>query len=333
MIKNLLKKLFPIELRAKLYKTNWLESMAGHNNTESKQKMIAPIILRTQARSGSTYLMQLLANFPDVVTTKVHPYEIRIAQYYAACYKTLSGAADHEYSSRPNYFNRDKGTQWIGTNPFNNNGKGSRQRWFKKKYNPSLKAFFRSSVEDYYQNEALSQKKVSPLFYCEKSFYISRGPDYQEPAIIHSLTSEVTDIFLVRNPLDILVSQISFFIKNQELNDDGIKRVVLNLAKHMNTMANDFNEIKSPYIVRYEQLINSPEGTLRNLCQYLGLNYDDDILQNVIKQVNSSAEIKHITSKSAQGSINRWEHELSPEIISLAKDEMKEYISCFGYSY
>ena len=108
--------------------------------------MIKPIMVRTQARSGSTYLMQILSSLPDVVAAIQHPYEVRMAQYFAACYGTLSGTADHEDSSRPNFFNREKGEKWIGSNPFNNGAALSHNKWVKQKYIGNKPHLFLHSV-------------------------------------------------------------------------------------------------------------------------------------------------------------------------------------------
>lgn len=293
--------------------------------------MIKPILLRSQARSGSTYLMQFLSFFPDIVTTKVHPYEIRIAQYYAGCYETLSGLADHEHSSRPNFFHRDKGLKWIGTNPFNNNGKARYQRWIQEQYNPSLRDFFLETIENYYKNEAAAQNKEASLFFCEKSFYINRGPDFQDANVMETLQKDIINIFLVRDPLDILVSQIAFFRKNQNFSDKSIKQVVVNLARHMNNMVKDYYQ-KPSIVVRYEDLIYNPKTSLFDLAQMLGLEYDHDFFEQIIQDVSDNTEQKHITSKSSLDSIKRWERELSSEVISFSQQEMKEYIMAFQYS-
>lgn len=310
-------------------------------SSNKRDENVTPIMLRTQARSGSTYLMQLLANFPDIVATKQHPYEIRIAQYYAACYQTLSGSSDHDNSSRPNFFHRDQGVQWIGTNPFNNLAKNSvknigaphYQLWSKNEYNPSLKKFFTQTIENYYQSEARYQGKSAPRFFCEKSFYINRGADVQDANVMHLLSKDCVDIYLVRDPLDILVSQIAFFRKNEEITLAAMKNIVKNLAKHMNKMVTDYMSNSSTHIIYYEMLINDPTSALLSLSQYLQLDYDEKQLCRIVEQVANETEKKHITSKSSTASIKRWQKELSPEIICFAEKEMKEYIKTFNYSY
>ncbi len=272
-------------------------------------------MLRTQARSGSTYLMQLLSNFPDIVATKVHPYEVRIAQYYAACFETLSGTANHETSSRPNFFHRDKGREWIGANPFNHNGKAHYQQWIKNKYNPSLESFLLESIEDYYQNEACQQQKKSPKFFCEKSFYINRGSDRQDANVMHALSKDCIDIYLVRDPLDILVSQVAFFRQNKNLSFDKIKKVLKNLANQMNKMVVDYKNTKVEnkmlstltikevmkniagnkkpkvsHIIYYEELIVDPSNALLKLSECLQLNYDKKSLGYIIEKTSSSIE-------------------------------------------
>ena len=292
--------------------------------------MTKPIVLRCQARSGSTYLMNLISNFPDIIVTKQYPYEIRIAQYFAACYETLSGQADHENSSRPNFFHRDKGQKWIGTNPFNHKLKNSRQQWILNKYNPSLHKFFCKSVEDYYANESKHQSK-KPQFFCEKSFYISRGPDWQDANVLSILFPDSIDIFLVRHPLDILISQMAFFQNNHALSGDKIKQIIVNLAKHMNRMVSDYQERPS-CVIYYEELITDPLKALLGLSNFLRLESSTTTIRKAIDKANSETEKKHITSKSPHGSIKRWKTELPSEFVPFAASQMRDYLELFNYN-
>lgn len=292
--------------------------------------MIKPIVLRCQARSGSTYLMNLMSNFPDIVVTKQYPYEIRMAQYFAACYETLSGQADHENSSRPNFFHRDKGQKWIGTNPFNHKLKNSRQQWILNKYNPSLHEFFCKSVEGYYANEAKHQSK-NPQFFCEKSFYINRGPDQQDANVLSLLFPDSIDIYLVRHPFDILISQMAFFQQDRDLPSEKIKQIIVNLAKHMNRMVSDYQDRPS-CVIYYEDLIADPVKVLLSLSNFLQLDSSTATLTKAIHTANSNTENKHITSKSPHGSVKRWKRELPAEFVPFAEIQMREYLEIFSYN-
>lgn len=277
--------------------------------------------------------MQILAELPDIVATKEHPYEIRIAQYWAACYETLSSRADHEHSSRPNYFHRSLGSKWIGANPFNHMWGKPYQKWMKEKYNPELLNFFRDTVERYYQDEAFLYGKKYPKYFAEKAMYIRRGPDWQSPNVLKLLYDEITNIYLVRDPRDILVSQVAFFRKDQDIGLNRTKDIINNLSMLMDKMVEDFKDEEGRIIIRYEEMIHEPKKVVHQLCNELGVEINKNELHQIINMVVSGKKEEHITSGSVNKSIGRGMRELSLEILHYAEEKMKGYIDTFGYNY
>lgn len=291
------------------------------------QLTMKPVIIKTQARSGSTLLMQLLQRNPDIVIPNIYPFEIRIAQYWSAAFRVLSGEADFDHSSRPNFFHRDLGEYWIGRNPFKQYSDRPSQKWLNTEYTNKLHDFFAECTFDYYSQLAKDEKKT-PKYFVEKAFYISNGPMQQDANVIFDLfTDQVKLIFLVREPKDILCSNQAFF-RDSKSNASDLSSKIKNLATHMNNMASDYvseKETNDTCIIHYEDMMSSRIETLNKIWSWLDVaEQSSDVSTNNIPN-------KHRTSTSDGASIGRWKNELSREMASLADQEFEQYRETFGY--
>ncbi len=286
-----------------------------------------PLIIKTQARSGSTLLMRLLRTHPEIVAPNIYPFEIRIAQYWSAAFRVLSGSADFDHSSRPNFFHRDLGEYWIGRNPFKQYADKPFQNWLDTEYTNRLHDFFTECTLDYYSQLSKNEKKDSKYF-VEKAFYISNGPMSQDANVIFELfKDQVMLIFLVREPKDILCSNQAFF-GDSKFDSSHITSKIKNLATHMNKMTSDYareQKTNDTCIIHYEDIVSSRIETLKMIWSWLGVStHTPGIKTNDIPN-------KHRTSASVDASIGRWRHELSNEMATLADQEFKQYREIFGY--
>lgn len=82
-------------------------------------------------------------------------------------------------------------------------------------------------------------------------------------------------------------------------------------------------------IVRYEDLVSSPETTIRKICETIEESFDPSMLQ--VTTHNSSAEQQEDGIFST--SIERWRTELSPEEISIGQNIAKRQLSWLGYPH
>jgi hypothetical protein len=88
-------------------RTTWRPHVVAHRQ---------PLMLTSLGRSGSTWLMRLLAEHPEIATTRQHPYEVRPAVYWMHAMKVLSDPGDHNLSTGPDAF-EDVNTS-IGPSPY-----------------------------------------------------------------------------------------------------------------------------------------------------------------------------------------------------------------------
>lgn len=271
--------------------------------------------------------MRLLQTHPEIVVPDIYPFEIRIAQYWSAAFRVLSGDADFDNSSRPNFFHRDLGEYWIGRNPFKQYADRPFQKWLNSEYTDKLRDFFTGCTLDYYSQLATNENKNAKYF-VEKAFYISNGPMYQDANVIFDLFKDkVKLIFLVREPKDILCSNQAFF-DDPKADTSHLSSKIRNLAKHMNQMASDYEheeKTNDTCIIRYEDIVSSRAETLNMIWSWL------DVTKRLPAIKRDNIPDKHRTSSSGDASMGRWKKELSDEMASLADQEFKQYREVFGY--
>ncbi len=126
------------------------------------QSSLQPLIVTCIGRTGTTWLMQLLSQHPNIVVGKTYPYEIQAAQYWMQMLRVLSQPANPPQSTPSQGFEQE--LQWIGYNPFYHPSKNSNEilSWFGRDYPAQLASFCLQSIDSYYQQIALSQVKLFP---------------------------------------------------------------------------------------------------------------------------------------------------------------------------
>lgn len=87
------------------------------------------------------------------------------------------------------------------------------------------------------------------------------------------------------------------------------------------------------YSVRYENLRTHPHAELSKIFDFIGLDYDQTIIDNIIdaqdiSKVKNKGEGQHIR----KGSIGEWQTRLSPEEIALWQELAGDTLTRLGYS-
>jgi len=295
---------------------------------------LQPLIVRCQARSGSTFLMRCLSQIDGIAVALHPPCEVRYAQYMSAAFDVLTSAADHEGSSRPNFFHREKGEGWIGKNPFNRRLSRRYHKYFDDEYTADFRRFFHDKVRGFYQLVA-RKNKVSAKYFCEKALYISQTDAQQDPDVIFRLyPRDVSSIYLVRDPRDIFCSNRAFFHSGSTPSRKQWKDAMGRLAKHTDAMASSYkkNRIENKYVVRYEDLMRGPEPVLSEIFDFLGLEVEPDNVKSALAFARKARLRRHKTATSPVASIGRWQAELPDEMKEHATRCFSKYCKTFGYT-
>ena len=90
------------------------------------QPTLQPIIVTCLGRTGTTWLMRMLASHPEVVVYRRFPYESSTAKYWMHMLKVLAEPSNMVQSTHPDTFHNDI---WhVGHNPFYDDAIAARRR-------------------------------------------------------------------------------------------------------------------------------------------------------------------------------------------------------------
>jgi hypothetical protein len=144
----------------------------------------------------------------------------------------------------------------------------------------------------------------------------------------------------VRDPRDMLASMLAFNEK-RGTSDFGRDRVetdadfVRRLASGMATlMANWQARREQAHLVRYEDLLTTPEDVLREIFDYIGIDSSAAVVERVLREASKrDADLaSHMTSRDAAASIGRWERDLPEDVKAVCSEQFGPALAEFGYS-
>ena len=280
---------------------------------EKKEKKI--FLILCVMRSGSTYLTTLLNKFPEI-------------------------SSDYEFQWKPTF------------RTFTN----------LHKIIPSFRADVKVMMEKSFED------KNTPIIGSKVVFSGSRKYsrlDFTDLGI--AINKDIKIIYLKRRPKDIVLSMIknqghnikktSDFSKEkniilESIKDDNIENQSLKKFEfNINILINNFLAIKQNqknikkfcekhknYIeIKYEDLVCTTKPELERLCQFLGENYDPEMLQ-FQKVARSSVPDYKVAWHGAtreplnRQSVKRWERDLSDDEVSLIEWAVGDDLAELGYS-
>lgn len=290
-------------------------------------------------RTGSTWLMHLLAQHSEIVAHRQYPYETRAASYWMHLLTVLSQPADHGASAEPNSFAAS--LQWVGYHPFYTESTlrlaatpGSEPYWFGRDYVDRLVAFAQQTLDSHYLGVAARQAQSTPRYFTEK---------FQLPHVrnvTRSIYPAAREIFLVRDFRDVICSALAFnakrgfaaFGREQAVDDEDYIR---QRRARLETEMREFQaQSGRALLVRYEDLVRQSERTLCSILTYLDLDADSSVARRILQTASRTMSQElgfHSTSASPEASIGRWRHELSPQLIRACDEVFADALSAFGY--
>jgi hypothetical protein len=283
---------------------------------------MTPILVTAIGRSGTTLLMHLLAQAPEICVADLYPYELRFLSYYATAFKTLTNTADWDRSMHPDRLGGDGFT--VGFNPFFHSAfrsmfrrTGSHTAFFSGAMPCILGEAFRKILLTLYTKLAEDKGKRSVRFFAEKN----NNLDQQTRDFAREAFGAAKEIVLVRNPMDLLVSRHAYF----KTSDD--EAAFADLLAGCRTIMNMRTNAKPDMMfLRYEDMILQPEETFARLSDFLGTHVVPDTTQAV-----ENVFREHATSKTPESSIGRGRRELNLAVQKRAEAAFASFATTFGY--
>lgn len=291
------------------------------NDAGDRFRPQAPILLSTMGRSGSTLLMAVLAQHPQIVVAGRRPFEVEMGCYYAYALRAMTAAGDHERSLRADRITATEGRFHLGFNPYFEpsfakyfHDLETLPKFINRRVASRLVTAFKGIMLDYYEMVADDQDKPYPLYFAEKSL-----PEADARLGVRFMFRNCKEIALVRDLRDALCSFMAFGnLSFQESLDDLRSSSVrfLEIAAQPDP---------SIHFIRYEDLVLRQQETYAALARFLGVSdfpYDQQQLGKLFSD--------HATTRSPADSIGRWQRDLTSEQLAQC-GFFRPFLERFGY--
>lgn len=260
---------------------------------------ISPLLVSALPRSGTTWLVDLLAGHPHVVTDPVYPYEVRPATYWAHMLRVLTQPYN-DSGDRSELFVID--ARAIGGSPFFSPALAHLIPWHTTEYPEELLHTVRRLTASFYGRLLQEHRKRTPAYFIEKF------PGITPPLTLRWLYPQVREIMLIRHPHAVMQS-IFRFNEKRGYKDFGeeihgrtealfasVSRQLQDYLYSFNTRCGDGSGI----VVRYEDLAADTAATLASLLELCGLDGGPKVVASMIARSRQRRVREHITSESGQ---------------------------------
>jgi hypothetical protein len=281
------------------------------------------ILVTAPGRSGTTLAMHRLSRSPQICVAEAHPYEVRLLSYWSTVVATVTGPADYERSMHPDRLEGD-GFK-VGANPFSHMNYAAvfqastlATEYFGTFVPQQLHDVTRTVISEYYLRVMDDRRKAEAIFFAEKNNNLDR----RTRAFARRLFPDLREIVLVRDPRDLLCSQIAYFGRTP----DQIMGQLTYATDQLMRIKRE--EGDQTLIVKYEDLILDREAVNDRVADYLGTKRE-----HATSQADERASFgSHGTSESPAASIGRWKSELSEEQQSWCASNWEAFLAEFLYS-
>ena len=280
---------------------------------------LTPVMIRTFGRTGSTLLMQILGTSDRMCYERTYPFEQRYLTYVhnMARMISLKQKSDAVWNNDTMFMGK---CSRVGPLPY-----------------PTVQALDKKTLsincfKALWQEFSDSMRKQQGIPQEGKAFYAEKVPSYVANTANDHL--EAMNIFLLRDPRDEMVSIKRFNEKRgfksfgwQE-NDSDLTYATRMCKTHHAFLKNlvSFKTDPRRTYVRYEDLIRKGEEEVSRLSEWLGSEMS-------LKEAsgNKSVHKKHMTSTSADSSVERWTSELSDDVLGVFSRELGSELDSLGY--
>jgi hypothetical protein len=284
---------------------------------------LSAVLVTAPGRSGTTLMMSRLSMSPEICVAETPPFEVRLMSYWSTVVRTLTGAANYDHSTHPDRLEGDG--FMVGSNPFSHRSFNAAFRnrqleseYFQEYASSMLRDTARTMIREYYLRLMNDRDKPHAKFFSEKNNNLHRPTRTFARAIF----PDMKEIVLVRDPRDLLCSQLSYFRSEPE-----------KVLRHVSHATVDLMRIRREepdrvLFVKYEDMILAAEATFGQITAHLGINAfyatDDERQDSEFKA--------HGTSTSPEESIGRWKLQLPEGQRSWCNSNWGAFLEEFRYS-
>lgn len=291
------------------------------------QPVLQPLITVHLGRSGSTWLMHLLAQHPQILVHQRYPFESVVARHALRVAAVLG--APHSPPVQRDLQMLIGGFKMGPLPQYCEHEDVETQRWFRTQSVERHAEFALESIDAFHLALAARQG-LQPRYFAEKAFMRSSAW-----GMYREFYPRLRSLFLVRDFRDICCSRY-FFSRDVAAGrkDRSWEEVIRILAAHSTELLEAWRQLEeSSHLIKYEELAADPALVLTRLFHYLDLDASPGLVQDVLAQntIDTLRMARHQTSGSTRNSLQRWKRDMTPEQLALANELGAPMQQAFGY--
>jgi len=316
---------------------SWISTIRGtRKRLATCESCLSPLDVTTLGRTGSTWVLAVLASHPEIVGFRPFEYETKLARYWTDILGTLCEPASYRQSLSAELYGPH---WWIGTEreaPPPSMYDMAVEAWLGGRHVEQVANLCGERVNAFYELVASRAGKPAARYFAEKGL-----PGTFRQEMMPELYSGYREIFLVRDFRDMATSMLEFdrrrefrgFLREEgETDEDWLRG---ELRRDIGVLARSWEERSSnAFLLRYEDLVREPRKTLSSLLRYLDLDRRDRVIEAMLTdaQVSTPSTLsrRHQTSRTPAESIGRWQRE-APETRALCEEVLGDLLDQFGY--
>ena len=301
----------------------------------SFEPRLAPLMVTTLGRTGSTILVGLLEAHPEVVAYPPFEDEPKVASYWIEVLLALSEPASYRRQLTPG--RELNSTWWLGTQMPMPRARWPRalHEWVGATAVETLAGFCQERIEALYEQVASEYGVANPRYFAEKYWATSTIPSF-----MWELYDDPREVFVVRDFRDMACSMRAFdekrgfkaFGRQQAADDEH--HIVNQLAPRVASLLSEWQlRSKRAHLVRYEDLVARPAETVSAMLSYLEVDSSPATVEAVSRTMTESGRRmeEHRTAPDAAASVGRWRREMDPELQRASEAAFGPALETFGY--
>jgi hypothetical protein len=298
---------------------------------------VAPLLMTTIGRSGSTWLAALFAQHPAIFAHRPWAYEQRFASYWFEAMRALTHPSGYLQQILPDIVGP---RWWLGERSVIYHVRDRDDPWFEDWLGTEeVDRTIDMCVERLQHTYAAASRRVGSgdvALALEKCF-----PGQFISPLVHELIPGAKEVFLVRDFRDVACSVVEFSRRRGvgwsrppgATTDADYVRLALRYDAEM--LVHDWGERGGrAHLIRYEDLIERPQETLASLFAYLDVDASPATVARVLQAAHAeSAEEQsdHRTSATVAESVGRWRHGMEPAMLHECNKWLGGPLQAFGY--
>ena len=274
---------------------------------------INPLLLSFFSRSGSTLVMKILTQHPEITGYTRGTHEAHFIRYFSSFYDMIK--TSHDYSGGHNDGTLLKRLEVLSQH-YQHDCVLPKPVEFSQYLDLGVfRSYYARFLSDFLP-EMLADMEVPGLQAAK--YYIEKHMDsvpFGWTKSMFELFENMKVVMLFRDPRDVLIS-FEAFRKREPINalkGDDLAEQVDNIMQHYAGRLKLHDEQPDRvFMLRYEDLMERPREILVPMLDFLGLDAGEQTLENMLQplQGRDLQSRMHITSESRTKSVGRWRQDL-----------------------